>query len=106
MLTLFVVLGYVVFNCRIQAMLTFISRKNQKKSKNCVKPCLIQGYISNKEVSIKCADAQRKYYSVAMILSQQIKSQIIHSQIVWDLHDNIKWKHFPRYWPFVREMHR
>ena len=26
---------------------------------------------------------------------------------VWFYHDDvIKWKHFPRYWPFVREIHR
>ena len=26
---------------------------------------------------------------------------------VWTSHDDvIKWKHFPRYWPFVREIHR
>ena len=25
----------------------------------------------------------------------------------WDCHDDvIKWKHFPRYWPFVRGIHR
>ena len=25
----------------------------------------------------------------------------------WPTHDDvIKWKHFPRYWPFVREIHR
>ena len=27
--------------------------------------------------------------------------------ITWRLHDDvIKWKHFPRYWPFVRGIHR
>ena len=25
---------------------------------------------------------------------------------VWSHDDVIKWKHFPRYWPFVREIHR
>ena len=26
---------------------------------------------------------------------------------IWDFHDDvIKWKHFPRYWPFVRGIHR
>ena len=26
---------------------------------------------------------------------------------IYDLHDDVmKWKHFPRYWPFVREIHR
>ena len=30
-----------------------------------------------------------------------------HHQVLWHLHDDvIKWKHFPCYWPFVREIHR
>ena len=32
---------------------------------------------------------------------------IAHANICNDLHDDvIKWKHFPRYWPFVRGIHR
>ena len=28
-------------------------------------------------------------------------------QRTWDEHDDVmKWKHFPRYWPFVRGIHR
>ena len=28
-------------------------------------------------------------------------------EMTWKEHDDvIKWKHFPRYWPFVREIHR
>ena len=28
-------------------------------------------------------------------------------EMLWHLHDDvIKWKHFPRYWPFVRGIHR
>ena len=31
----------------------------------------------------------------------------IHLFIFWIIHDDIiKWKHFPRYWPFVRGIHR
>ena len=31
----------------------------------------------------------------------------ILSQCQWSYHDDvIKWKHFPRYWPFVRGIHR
>ena len=31
----------------------------------------------------------------------------IHPWLLNPLHDDvIKWKHFPRYWPFVREIHR
>ena len=33
--------------------------------------------------------------------------QAITSEVVYDPHnDVIKWKHFPRYWPFVRGIHR
>ena len=29
------------------------------------------------------------------------------SWVIWNNHDDvIKWKHFPRYWPFVRGIHR
>ena len=28
------------------------------------------------------------------------------NQSVWSHDDVIKWKHFPRYWPFVRRIHR
>ena len=32
---------------------------------------------------------------------------INHPEVCWWLHDDvIKWKHFPRYWPFVRGIHR
>ena len=32
---------------------------------------------------------------------------ITNFTIIWRLHDDvIKWKHFPRYWPFVRGIHR
>ena len=27
-------------------------------------------------------------------------------QIIWSHDDVIKWKHFPRYWPFVKGIHR
>ena len=29
-----------------------------------------------------------------------------HQAIIWTHDDVIKWKHFPRYWPFVRGIHR
>ena len=31
---------------------------------------------------------------------------ITSHRILWDHDDVIKWKHFPRYWPFVRGIHR
>ena len=41
----------------------------------------------------KCADA--------------IYKRIAPAYTFWSLHDDvIKWKHFPRNWPFVREIHR
>ena len=31
----------------------------------------------------------------------------IHGVVNWEQHDDVfKWKHFPRYWPFVRGIHR
>ena len=44
---------------------------------------------------------------IYMALSRILQCHNIHS--IQDLcsHDNvIKWKHFPRYWPFVRGIHR
>ena len=29
-----------------------------------------------------------------------------HVQLIWLVHDDIKWKHFLRYWPFVRRIRR
>ena len=29
-----------------------------------------------------------------------------HPQYPHEIHDDIKWKHFPRYWPFMRGIHR
>ena len=37
-------------------------------------------------------------------ISQMISQQL--STFAWFHDDVIKWKHFPRYWPFVREIHR
>ena len=43
-------------------------------------------------------------YCIAIILDCCLK----HKMITFNLnHDDVmKWKHFPRYWPFVREIHR
>ena len=30
----------------------------------------------------------------------------VHSDFLWRHGDVIKWKHFPRYWPFLRGIHR
>ena len=45
------------------------------------------------------------FASSAMVLAMQDKRAVFH--IVYTKHDDvIKWKHFPRYWPFVRVIHR
>ena len=38
---------------------------------------------------------------------QFLSSAWIYTPTIWQHHDDvIKWKHFPRYWPFVRGIHR
>ena len=45
--------------------------------------------------------------ALAMELLQLLQSCIMPSMSFLLCHDDvIKWKHFPRYWPFVREIHR
>ena len=44
-------------------------------------------------------------------LSHRLMAVIWHSSCLWALrhashNDVIKWKHYPRYWPFVRGIHR
>ena len=35
-----------------------------------------------------------------------VKSKQSHVMLIWKWHDDIiKWKHFPHYWPFMREIH-
>ena len=37
----------------------------------------------------------------------QVPRYNISSHSIWSAHDDvIEWKHFPRYWPFVRGIHR
>ena len=57
-----------------------------------------------------------KFECCSMVASGRGNSRrpvISHHTVIWDLsahtgrHDDvIKWKHFPRYWPFVRGIHR
>ena len=35
-----------------------------------------------------------------------LDTRFCHFNVLWDNDDVIKWKHFPRYWPFVRVIHR
>ena len=39
-------------------------------------------------------------------VSQFVSRCLVAVKIVWKHDDVIKWKHFPRYWPFVRGIHR
>ena len=47
----------------------------------------------------------RLYRHIASLGQDELNKQ---SPVTWSFeHDDvIKWKHFPRYWPFVREIHR
>ena len=59
------------------------------------------GIISWRVVKIKYA--VRSWITVAYVMYISWPCQ----NHVRDIHDDvIKWKHFPRYWPFVREIHR
>ena len=46
----------------------------------------------------------RKILSVTLTVHQTFPPWVQGKQMVHD--DVIKWKHFPRYWPFVRGIHR
>ena len=45
----------------------------------------------------------RKVRKLAAILS---RPQCVKFSLYWPHDDVIKWKHFPRYWPFVQGIHR
>ena len=44
------------------------------------------------------------YLSSSVIVQGKVSDNVIFSTAFHD--DVIKWKHFPRHWPFVREIHR
>ena len=53
------------------------------------------------------------YYVIILLkviwwwINKRIQVAITESHVAVMVHDDvIKWKHFPRYWPFVREIHR
>ena len=53
----------------------------------------------------------RQTYNIRLtVVGNKIVDQHLHSRLTtcWpSMHDDvIKWKHFPRYWPFVRGIHR
>ena len=50
-----------------------------------------------------------QYWPRSLLPYGVIKPQWVNGGVCWDYfwHDDvIKWKHFPRYWPFVRGIHR
>ena len=50
---------------------------------------------------------KRKMLSTKMLISLLVQEQEQRGHAVTPNHDDvIKWKHFPRYWPFVRGIHR
>ena len=54
----------------------------------------------NRIIKCICYEWMRK----SMLLLQQRVSSLLNW---WHIHyDVIKWKHYPRYWPFVRGIHR
>ena len=54
--------------------------------------------------SPKSHNASEKYPT----MHQYVSTTSVHISVTkWWIHDDvIKWKHFPRNWPFVREIHR
>ena len=60
-------------------------------------------------ISVEENSFQNVVCEMAGIVSQPqcVKPCLVASTIVWQNHDDvIKWKHLPRYWPFVWEIHR
>ena len=59
----------------------------------------------NPEYSVSSIRRVKRCGKILLVLIQVKKQQTTkHVQISHD--DVIKWKHFPRYWPFVRGIHR
>ena len=55
-----------------------------------------------------CHELDNFYHNSHSINTQfSISNKAISTQVYKCYHDDvINWKHFPRYWPFVREIHR
>ena len=66
---------------------------NQRKSYAHFKPCTVLHIAVDHFLPFNTVLSVNKKYSLAMIVTE-------------DLDDIIKWKHFPRYWTFVRGIHR
>ena len=63
-------------------------------------------------ITYKFAESAKKYCTVVSFIPTHCISVLIRNSRPWwatngPHHDDvIKWKHFPRYWPFVRGIHR
>ena len=52
-------------------------------------------------------DMAYKLFQLSMPTRMVIQTMALHDTYSWLWHDDvIKWKHFPRYWPVVRGIHR
>ena len=74
-----------------------------------------KGWVNNwdaGDLRRHCAhyDVTVKFWSTvnSLFLWRQCNEHVIYTLFLWkQCHDDvIKWKHFPRYWPFVRGIHR
>ena len=79
--------------------------------------CIHQVWIKSTEWCVrKCAETTKTGLLVGDLNAfENLVCQVIHNRLYTQskrwldklCHDDvIKWKHFPRYWPFVREIHR
>ena len=74
----------------------------------CLSACFILA------ISVDLMGRQRKWRILTLYVLYNLRS-IVYIIFVWSIYrkmtqiihdDVIKWKHFPRYWPFVRRIHR
>ena len=76
----------------------------------CVKPFVQadSNNMSNLWLQTHCAGHQRMiYHTRARNMGHVSRSLHHYANLKIHIHDDvIKWKHFPRYWPFVRGIHR
>ena len=82
--------------------------------RNCVK--IAQCFVPVFCLFLKVSDKEKKCYIYNVFLHWLIPSFFsVIWKLMWEMggvciltnHDDvIKWKHFPRYWPFVRGIHR
>ena len=59
-----------------------------------------QGHRKSTKISFN-----KDWYQIGMRVATDFSIKMLHTWPVWH-DDDMKWKHFPRYWPFVRGIHR